>query len=314
MWVYFLKRLGLSLAIIAVAMSILFVITHMIPGDPVSVALGPRATTSMKEDYRARMGIDLPVYIQYGRFVSNVLRGNLGQDVFSGLSVLDIVKRQLPYTVILVCVAIGWSATLGIILGCFSAVRRNSILDRIIGVITVGAIAIPSFVVSLYALLIFAVTLRVLPALGAGESGDIVDQLRHLVLPGFALGLGWVGYIARLVRASMLEVMGENFIRAARAYGLPERAIIARYALKIAIIPTVTLLGVGIGNMLSGALFAEIVFARPGIGKLIYDMVLMRNYPVVQGAVLVTTALFVVSALIADMINSALDPRVRASL
>ncbi len=314
MWAYFIKRLGLSIAIIAVAMSILFVITHMIPGDPVSIALGPRATVEMKEEYRARMGIDLPVYVQYGRFVSSVLRGDLGQDVFSGLSVLDIVRRQLPHTVILVGVAIGWSATLGIILGCLSAVRRNSTLDRVIGVITVGAIAIPSFVVSLYALLLFAVTLRVLPSLGAGESGDIVDQLKHLVLPGFALGLGWVGYISRLVRASMLEIMGENFIRAARAYGLPERTIVARYALKIAIVPTVTLLGVGIGNMLSGALFAEIVFSRPGIGKLIYDMVLMRNYPVVQGAVLVTTALFVVSALIADMINSALDPRVRGSL
>ena len=177
MWAYFLKRLGLSIAIIAVAMSILFVITHMIPGDPVSIALGPRATTSMKEEYRARMGIDLPVYIQYGRFVSNVLQGNLGQDVFSGLSVLDIVKRQLPHTVVLVCVAIGWSATLGIILGCFSAVRRNSILDRIIGVITVGAIASPSFVVSLYALLIFAVTLRVSPAAPRRVMSNAADML-----------------------------------------------------------------------------------------------------------------------------------------
>ncbi len=120
MWVYFIKRLGLSVVIIAVAMSILFVITHMIPGDPVSIALGPRATVEMKEEYRARMGIDLPIYVQYGRFVSNVLHGDLGKDVFSGLPVLNIVKSQLPHTVILVCVAIGWSATLGIILGCFS--------------------------------------------------------------------------------------------------------------------------------------------------------------------------------------------------
>ncbi len=314
MGLYFLRRLGLSVAIIAVAMSILFIITHMIPGDPVSIALGPRATTEMKEEYRARMGIDLPMYVQYGRFVSHVLHGNLGKDVFSGLPVLNIVSSQLPHTVILVCVAIGWSAILGIILGCFSALHRNSILDRFVGVITVGAIAIPSFVVSLYSLLLFAVTLKVLPALGAGESGDIADQLKHLILPGFALGLGWVGYIARMVRASMLEVMGENFIRAAKAYGLPETTIVSKYALKIAILPTVTLLGVGVGNMLSGALFAEIVFSRPGIGKLIYDMVLMRNFPVVQGAVLVTTALFVLCALMADMLNSILDPRVRANL
>ena len=177
-----------------------------------------------------------------------------------------------------------------------------------------GAIAVPSFVVSLYSLLIFAVMLKVLPAIGAGEPGDLLDQAEHLILPSFALGLGWVGYIARLVRASMLEVMGENYIRSARSYGLLERTVIYSYALKVAILPTVTLLGVGIGNLLSGALFAEIVFARPGIGKLIYDMVITRNYPVVQGAVLVTTALFVLCAMIADLVNASLDPRVRASL
>ena len=180
--------------------------------------------------------------------------------------------------------------------------------------ITVGAIAVPSFVVALYTLLLFAVWLRWLPAIGAGEPGDLGDQLRHLILPAFAIGLGWVGYLARLVRASMLEVMGEPFIRTARAFGLPQRMITYRYALKIAILPTVTLLGVGIGNLLSGAVFAEIVFARPGIGKLIYDMALTRNYPVVQGAVLVTTILFVLCALLADLLIAWLDPRVRASL
>ena len=130
--------------------------------------------------------------------------------------------------------------------------------------VSVSAIAVPSFVVALYSLLVFAVALRWLPAIGAGEAGDLGDQLRHLVLPAFAIGLGWVGYIARLVRASMLEVMGENYIRTARAFGLPERRIVYRYALTVAILPTVALLGVGIGNLLSGAVFAEIVFARPG--------------------------------------------------
>ena len=180
--------------------------------------------------------------------------------------------------------------------------------------VTVGAIAVPSFVVALYSLLLFAVWLRWLPAIGAGEPGDSWDQLLHLILPAFAIGLGWVGYLARLVRASMLEVLGENHIRTARAFGLPEHLIVYRYALKIAILPTVTLLGVGAGNLLSGAVFAEIVFARPGVGKLIYDMAITRNYPVVQGAVLVTTILFVLSALLADLLNAWLDPRVRAGL
>ena len=314
MLIYALRRCGLAVLIVGVAMSILFLMIYLVPGDPVTIALGPRATPEMRESYRARMGLDKPIHIQYVRFVSKAVQGDLGEDVFSRRAVTQIISEQLPHTAALVVVAIGWSALLGITLGCFSAVHRNSFIDKFTGVITVGAIAVPSFVVSLYALLIFAVMLRVLPAIGAGEPGDLVDQAEHLILPGFALGLGWVGYIARLVRASMLEVMGENYIRAARAFGLLDRTIVYRYALKVAILPTVTLLGVGIGNLLSGALFAEIVFARPGIGKLIYDMVITRNYPVVQGAVLVTTALFVVSALMSDLVNASLDPRVRASL
>jgi len=152
---------------------------------------------------------------------------------------------------------------------------------------------------------------RWFPAIGAGEIGDIPDQANHLVLPAIALGLGWVGYIARLVRASMLEVMEENHIRTARAFGLPERTIIVHYALRIALLPTVTILGLGIGSMLSGALFAEIVFSRPGIGKLLYEAVLTRNYPIVMGAVLVTTGFFVLCTLAADIVNAALDPRLR---
>ena len=156
-------------------------------------------------------------------------------------------------------------------------------------------------------------TLRWLPAIGAGEPGDVGDQLLHLVLPSLAVGLGWVGYIARMVRASMLEVLEASHIRTARAFGLPDSMITYRYALSIAILPTVTLLGVGIGQMLSSAVFAEIVFARPGVGKLVFDAILTRNFPLVTGAVLVTTALFVLLNLIADLIVGALDPRVRSS-
>ena len=168
--------------------------------------------------------------------------------------------------------------------------------------------------VAIYALLIFAVTLRWLPAIGAGEPGDIGDQLVHLILPSLAVGIGWVGYIARMVRASMLEVLEASHIRTARAFGLPDRQVTYRYALTIAILPTVTLLGVGIGQMLSSAVFAEIVFARPGVGKLVYDAILTRNYPLVSGAVLVTTVLFILINLIADLVVGYLDPRVRSRL
>jgi peptide/nickel transport system permease protein len=152
------------------------------------------------------------------------------------------------------------------------------------------------------------------PAIGAGRRGEPLNQFHHLILPSLAVGLGWVGYLARVVRASMLEVMGENFIRTARAFGLPRRVIVYRYALPIAVLPTITLLGIGIGHLLSGAVFAEIVFARPGVGKLVFDAINARNYPLVSGTVLITTAFYVLATLIADLFVAGLDPRVRASL
>jgi peptide/nickel transport system permease protein len=314
MWLYALRRILLALVIVTCAMAVLFSMIHLVPGDPVSIALGPRASESMREAYIARMRLDQPLPVQFLAFAGGVLRGDLGADVFTNRSVTTIVMENLPHTLALTGAGIGWAILLGIPLGCYSAVRRNTAIDKLSGVVTVGAIAIPSFVVALYSLLVFAVWLQWLPAIGAGQPGNLRSQLAHLVLPAFAIGLGWVGYLARMVRASMLEVMGENYIRTARAFGLPQHVIVYRYALRVAILPTVTLLGVGIGSLLSGAVFAEIVFARPGVGKLIYDMVITRNYPVVQGAVLVTTALFVLSALLADLVNAWLDPRVRASL
>jgi peptide/nickel transport system permease protein len=313
MLTYSVKRIGLALVIMLVAMTMLFSMIYVVPGDPASIALGPRATPEMKAQLIARMGLDQPLPVQLANFIGGVARGDLGVDVWSNRSVAAIILDALPHTLALTALGLGWSVALGIVLGCFSATHPGSWLDRAIGVLSVSAIAVPSFVVALYSLLVFAVALRWLPAIGAGEAGDPGDQLRHLILPAFAIGLGWVGYIARLVRASMLEVMGENYIRTARAFGLPERRIVYRYALTVAILPTVALLGVGIGNLLSGAVFAEIVFARPGIGKLIYDSVLNRNYPVVMGAVLVTTMLYVLATLIADLLAALLDPRVRAN-
>jgi peptide/nickel transport system permease protein len=169
-------------------------------------------------------------------------------------------------------------------------------------------------VVAIYLILIFAIALGWLPVIGAGEPGNLQDQIMHLILPAFALGLGWVGYLARIVRASMLEVMGENHIRTARAFGLPEFKIVSSYALRIAILPTITLLAIAVGGLLSSAVFVEAIFARPGIGKLIVDAANMRNFPVVQGSVLTTVALFALVMPIADLLIAWLDPRVRATL
>jgi peptide/nickel transport system permease protein len=292
----------------------LFLLLHMIPGDPASIALGPRATEEIQAAYAAKMHLDEPLIVQFGIFFSNVLQGDLGVDVFSDRPVALTVSEMLPFTLILTITSLAWAALVGIPLGCLSALYPNTWLDRFTAILSVGTIAVPSFLVSVWAIIFFAITLHWLPVIGAGEEGDIMDQIRHLILPAFAVGLGWVGYLARLVRASMLEVMGENYIRSARAFGIPEWKVVYLYALKVAILPTITLVGIGFGNLLSSAVFAEIIFSRPGMGKLIFDMVMIRNFPVVQGAVLVTTALYVCVTLFADLAVALVDPRVRQNL
>jgi peptide/nickel transport system permease protein len=311
---YAVNRLALAIAIIVVVIGVLFCMIYVIPGDPVRIALGPLATPDMAAAFKAKMGLDQPIWIQFARFFSGIVRGDLGTDILSNRGVATSVLEQLPFTLGLIASSMLWSVAIGIPLGCYAAIHRGSMLDRIIGVLSVAVIAVPSFVVAVYVLLIFAVHLGWFPAIGAGRRGEPLNQLQHLVLPSVAVGLGWVGYLARMVRASMLEVMGENYIRTARAFGLPRRVIVYRYALPIAILPTITLLGVGIGHLLSGAVFAEIVFARPGVGKLVYDAINARNYPLVSGAVLVTTAFYVLATLVADFLVAGLDPRVRASL
>jgi peptide/nickel transport system permease protein len=285
---------------------------HAVPGDPAAIILGPRATPELKEALRERMGLDQPFLVQILTFFRDVAHGDMGTDVFTGRQVSDIVLEQLPFTLILILVSIGWAVIVGIPLGCYSAVRRNTLIDKITGVLSVSVIAVPAFVMALYALLIFAVWLNWLPAIGAGEG--LWNSITHLVLPAFAVGVSWVGYLARIVRASMLEVLGENHVRMARAFGISERRIVFRYALPIAVLPTITLIGVGMAYLLSAAVFAEIVFARPGIGALIVDAVDSRNYPIVMGCVLVTTGLFVISTTLADLVNALLDPRARENL
>ena len=314
MWLYSLKRTGLAVVIVLCTLFVLFALLRFIPGDPITIALGPRATPEAIQRYVEKMHLDSSLFVQFFIYVRDALTGDLGTAIFSERPVLTIVGEVLPNTLILSVVALGWAVLVGVPLGCFAAIRPNSLLDRITALLSVGTIAVPAFLISIWSLLIFAIELRWLPVIGAGEDGDIVDQAVHLILPSFAVGLGWVGYLARLVRASMLEVMGENYIRAARAYGLPQRMIVYRYALRVAILPTITLIGIGFGGLLSGAVFAEIIFQRPGAGLLIYDMVVGRNFPVVQGAVLVITIVYIFATLVADLVVAWLDPRVRETL
>ncbi|MEI8702994.1 ABC transporter permease [Mesorhizobium sp. ISC15] len=312
MWFYLLKRLVLAIAIITIAVTLLFLMIRAVPGDPAAVLLGPRATPEMKAQLYEQMGLDRPFIVQIATFFGGLFHGDLGFDVFGQRPVADIVFEQLPYTIELILVSILWAVVVAVPLGCYSAMRRNSLIDHVAGIVTVAAIAIPSFVVAIYALMIFAVTLRWLPAIGAGNG--FWDGVIHLILPGFATGIGWVGYISRLVRASMLEVLGENHMRMARSFGISEWRIVTRYALPLAILPTVTILGVGMAWLLSSAVFIEVVFARPGIGALIVNAVVARNYPIVMGTVLVTTFLIVAATTLSDLVNAFLDPRTREKL
>ncbi|MEX0758839.1 MAG: ABC transporter permease [Tistlia sp.] len=313
MWIYFARRLILSILVIVIAVTLLNVMLHLVPGDPAVMILGPRATPELIEAFRIKMGLDQPFHVQMATFFWHLLQGDLGTDVFTNRSVADIVFDQLPFTLTLISVSILWASAIGIPLGCFSAIRRNSLLDKVAGVLSVSVISIPAFVMALYALLIFAVALKWLPAIGAGEAG-LGNRLEHLILPAFTVGVSWVGYIARVVRASMLEVLGETHVKMARAFGLTERRIVFGYALPIAILPTVTLLGVGVAYLVSASVFAEVIFARPGVGAQIVNAVDSRNYPIVLGCVLVTTVLFVLATLVSDLVNALLDPRAREQL
>jgi len=310
-WRYLASRLVTTVLIVLGAMTLLISLSSIVPGDPAAVLLGPQATPEASKRFIEEMGLDQPVHVRIGRFVVQVLQGDLGSDIISGRSVTSMIAEVLPYTLILTVVAIGMAVLTGVPLGIFAATHRGSFMDNVLAFMSVAFIAVPSFVIAIFLLLVFAIWLDWLPVLGASRTGDFWDELQRMVLPSVALALGWVGFIARLVRTSMLEVMGENYIRTARAYGLSERMITYKYALKNACIPTITILGMGIGRLLGGAVLIEIVFARPGLGRLIYGAISDRNYPVVQGAVLVVVVIFVVVNLVVDLSYSAIDPRIR---
>lgn len=311
MLTYAIKRIGIAIVIMFTVMLVMYAMVFLIPGDPASLALGPHATPELKAKLIARMGLDQPVYVQVWHFFANALHGQLGYDVWSNRPVLGEILNVFPNTLFLGLIALGWALVLGILLGCLAVVWQGTILDAILGVLSVSMIAVPSFVIAIYTLLIFAVKLGWLPAIGAGTPGDWGSQLKAVLLPALSIGITWIGYIARLVRASMLENMGANHIRTARAFGLSEMKIVGVYALRLAIIPTIAILAIGFGSILSSAVFVETVFSRPGIGSLITSAVEKRNYPVVMGTVLFTTGFYLLVVTSADLLIARLDPRVR---
>jgi len=308
---YLIKRLVMTVAVLFMVITFLSLLVHIVPGDPAKTLLGPRASPEMIQKVRSSMDLDKPVYIQVGNFIWRLLHGDLGTDVFTGQPIKRLVVAALPHTVILAVSSLALAVLVGIPLGVFSATHPNSWLDRLTAIFSISLTTIPTYVAGLFLLLIFAVKLKTMPAIGLGEPGDWMDYLHHLVLPAIALAITWIGYLARLVRTSLLEVMNENYIRAAWAGGLSERLVLYKYALKNALIPTVAILGVGLGSLMGGAVFVEIIFSRPGMGTLIYNAIKVRNYPLVRSGVLVVAFLFILVNFLADLFYTYLDPRIQ---
>jgi peptide/nickel transport system permease protein len=308
---YLVKRLLMTILVLVLVTVYLTLLVHIVPGDPAKSLLGPRSNPDLIAKIRAAMDLDKPLLEQLGLALWSLVRLDMGVDIFTGRSISELVGAALPHTLILAWTSLSLAALLGIPLGVYSATHPDSWLDRITAVISISFITVPSYVAGLFLLLLFAVQLKVMPAIGLGEEGNVLDYIKHLVLPAAALAISWVGYLARLVRASMLEVLNQTYIRAAMAAGLSRRQVFYKYALKNAVIPTVAVLGIGVGNLMAGAVFVELIFSRPGMGTLIYNAIQARNYPVVRAGVLVVAVLFVAANLLADVLYTYLDPRIQ---
>jgi peptide/nickel transport system permease protein len=311
---FFARRFAAAMLTMAGAILLLFIIIQFVPGDLITIMLGPRATPQLREAFAERMGLDRSVLERLWLFFSHAVRGDFGSDVLSNRPIGDIILEVLPHTLQLAFAAMLIGGGLGVLLGCIAALRPGSRLDSFLGFASVAFITTPSFVVAIFLLLTFSLGLHWLPVTGAGDPSSVTDRLAHLILPASALAIGWIGYIARLMRASLLEVLSEQHVRMMRAYGVPERRIIGRFALKLAFVPLVTVIGLGMGDLIGSAVFTEIIFARPGIGSLIYNSIMTRNYPVAQAGLLVLVLVYVCANLFADIVNSLIDPRIARSL
>jgi peptide/nickel transport system permease protein len=308
---YLLKRLVMTFAVVLLVMLFLSVLVHIVPGDPARTILGPRATESLIATVNEEMGLDDPIPVQVWDFVSGAFTGDLGRDFLSRTPVSELIFEAFPHTIVLAVAALGLATLLGVPLGVYAATKPNSLLDRITALVSVSLITVPAYVGGLFLLLLFSLHWNVFPAVGAGDFSAPVDYLERLALPAIALALTWIGYIARLVRTSMLEVLGANYIRTARAFGLRERLVFYKYALKNAIIPTVAVVSVGLGELMGGAVFVEVIFSRPGLGRLTVEAIATRNFPIVQGTVLTIALVYVTANLLADLSYRLLDPRIR---
>jgi len=311
---YVVRRLLLLVPVLLGVSVIIFMVLHLSPGDPAEIMLGSQATQADLERLRAELGLTEPLYVQYVHWLGLVVRGDLGRSIWMKRPVLAEVLGRFKATLVLTGAALVLSTAAGLALGIVSAIRPNSLLDRLSAVASLFGASMPVFWLGIVLMVIFALWLGWLPASGMFApygGGDLRDLLVHLALPAFTLAAASVTIIARLTRSTMLETLGQDYIRTARAKGVVERAVVLRHGLKNALIPIVTVVGVQAGYLLGGAVLTETVFAWPGVGTLMVQGILARDFPLVQGCVLVVALSFVLINLIVDLLYAWLDPRIR---
>ncbi len=311
---YVVRRLLLLVPVLLGVSVIIFMVLHLAPGDPAEIMLGSQATQADLERLRAELGLTEPLYVQYVHWLGLVVRGDLGRSIWMKRPVLNEVLGRFKATLVLTGAALVLSTLGGLALGILSAVRPNSLLDRFSAVASLFGASMPVFWLGIVLMVIFALWLGWLPASGMFApygGGDVRDLLVHLALPAVTLAAASVTIIARLTRSTMLETLGQDYIRTARAKGVVERAVVLRHGLKNALIPIVTVVGVQAGYLLGGAVLTETVFAWPGVGTLMVQGILARDFPLVQGCVLVVALSFVLINLIVDLLYAWLDPRIR---
>jgi|LNFM01.1.fsa_nt_gb peptide/nickel transport system permease protein len=300
----------LAVALVGIV-TVAFFLMRAIPGDPAIYMLGDFATTEALATLRARLGLDLPVWQQYGMFLASAARGDLGASVVTGQSALAEIVSAVPPSAELAVAGMAIAIAIGVPLGIIAAVRQGTFVDVAVMALALGGISFPVFWLGLVAILFFSHELGLFPALGASSEAGLLVSLHHLVLPAMVLGLSVAAYIARLTRSAMLEVLSQDHIRVARAMGVRERRIVWHLALRNALIPILAVVGVTFAWSLGNAILVETVFSRPGLGSTILKAILARDYQLVQAGVLVLAAAVVLLNTMLDLLYGAIDPRLR---
>ena len=308
---FVLKRVGFAVITLFSVLTIVFFIVRILPGDPALVILGDQASMEAIEALRARLGLDRPLIVQYASFLSGVVVGDWGVSMVSGRPVIEEILKVLPATIELTLVSLVIGAVLGIPLGVWSAIRRNSLPDYVTRLASLLGLSFPAFVSAILLLLVFAIQLRWFPVISSIQGESLGERLRDLALPAVNLGIIMAAYITRVARSAMLEVLNQDYVRTAHAKGVDFLSVIMRHCLRNAMIPVVTVVGLYLGILIGNSVLTEIVFNRPGLGKLIVGALNQRDYTMLQGMMVIYTFIVVAVNLITDLTYGLIDPRIK---